>query len=184
MPKFFFQNNIYSDDTKKEVSKKIENLKFNLPNEYIYFLQENNGGRIVGKSPYEKAKLVLKEYDSNLTFGSFLRIDNLQGADLPSDLQTENLIETLGHLLNSTEFYTFGAELGGVNTCYLINLESGKSYGEVRYMAYDGDVQMSNLGYYIAPSFTSFLKLLIDQNNGYIENLSEIYDELVVKGFK
>jgi hypothetical protein len=36
----------------------------------------------------------------------------------------------------------------------------------------------------IATSFTSFLKLLIDQNGGYIENLSEIYQELVKKGFK
>lgn len=34
----------------------------------------------------------------------------------------------------------------------------------------------------IVPTFTSFLKLLIDQNGGYIENLSEIYDELRNKG--
>lgn len=182
-------NNLSEKESQTEASQ-FSKKGFTLPEDYLYFITLTNGGFFT-----EEINLIItfnSRYgiqEDNISCDYFYQLIKTERYKETVAQATERLHQEIEFMLESGEIITttsihidlipFYQGLG--NTAVAFHKNTHKVY------AWSSDEDLSGylLSDYpiIANSFTSFLKLLIDQNNGYIKGLSEIYSQLKQKGF-
>jgi hypothetical protein len=175
----------------------LENrLTCKIPEDYKLFLELTNGGVIWGNAFMIEISNGYCEEDQYLNpdhfFGIYKKDDYYTEANekIPINLNDHLVmsylnfeVQQLRDASQDIKLLPIARDQGGSLFALLLN-----SYNPPEIIFIYKDINISQSlsidGYKLSNSFTSFLKLLIDQNGGYIENLSEIYQELVKKGFK
>jgi hypothetical protein len=147
-----------------------------LPKDYLWFLEVCSGGKLknIDSEDYRSA--------IEITFpdGEPYCIDELHDPSEKNMFGGAVILEQSKHI---NEIYK--EEMGGKNNGFMFASAFGLEYifiypdGEIRYL--HSDLELFTV---LATSFTSFLKLIIDSCDGYVENLSEIYEEMIKLGFK
>jgi hypothetical protein len=182
----YFKNNKSTFDQ----SCLLDTLKL-IPKDLLLFLKTTNGGQVVQKNEDKETgifylKFVVQNKQNRLTESGIIAfLGTNQSSNLTTDINYAHrlLYQDWFYETHEVDYAKKLIPFAEDNTNFFC-IDTNRN-NEVRYfdMSYS---YTDNINTYkvLAPSFTSFLKLLINQNDGYIENLSEIYDELIAKGFK
>jgi len=150
----------------QEIQKKFPKI----PKDYLYFLSKTDGGDIDNTITTFTDKT---DYDVNAKINYFLSIQEQEGIDT---IQSYKDTFTRDWYYDDEEHAKNLLPIIDANIIIAFDFNRG---GEIRPFYMDGSYTEYVDNYDpIAPTFTDLLKLIIDQNGGYIKNLSEIYDEL------